>query len=106
MSQDGAFDSHCCFPRRAFVQNDCPGGEFWSCVSGVCPRRRQAVTDDLDSHITTSYMYFSVVDPDEIILDEEDINDPFIHVNMKDIRTYSKGHPHICNSDLFTELIL
>ena len=40
--------------------------------------------------------YFSVVDPDEIILDEEDINDPFIHVNIKDIRTYSKEHPHIC----------
>ena len=50
--------------------------------------------------------YFSVVDPDEIILDEEDINDPFIHVNIKDIRTHSKEHPHICNGDLFTELIL
>ena len=35
-----------------------------------------AFTDDIDSHITISY--FSVVDPDEIILDEEDINDPFI----------------------------
>ena len=62
-----------------------------------------AVTDDIDSHIT---IYFSVVEPDEIILDEEDINDPFIHVNIKDIRTYSKEHSHICNSDLFTELIL
>ena len=40
MSQDGAFDSHCRFPGRAFVQNDCPGGGFWSCVSAVCPRRR------------------------------------------------------------------
>ena len=44
-----------------------------------------AVTDEIDSHITISY--FSVVDPYEIILDEEDINDPFIHVNMKEIGT-------------------
>ena len=40
MSQVGAFDSHCRFPGRAFVQNDCPRGGFWSCVSGVCPRRK------------------------------------------------------------------
>ena len=86
MSQDGTFDSHCHFSGRTFVQNDCPGGGFWSCVSGVCSRR----TDDIDSHITVSP--FSVIDPDEIILDEEDINDPFIHVNIKDIRTYSKEH--------------
>ena len=40
MSQDRAFDSHCHFMGRAFVQDDCPRGGFWSCVSGVCPRRR------------------------------------------------------------------
>ena len=76
------------------------------CLRGL-PQEEVAVTDDIDSHIAMSH--FSVVDPDEIILNEEDINDPFIHVNIKDIRTYSgysKEHPHICNSDLFTELIL
>ena len=46
-----------------------------------------AVTDDIDSHITT-VSYFSVVDLDEIILDEEDIN-PFIHVNIYE------GHQNI-----------
>ena len=105
MSQHRAFDSHCHFLGRAFVQNDCPGGGFWSCVSGVCPRRRWQLLMTLIATLFT-ISYFSVVDPDEIILDEEDINDPFIHVNIKDIRTYSKEHPHICNSDLFTELIL
>ena len=96
MSQDGAFDSHCRFSGRDFVQNDCPGGGFWSCVSGVCQGFEfswvVAVTDGIDSHITISYFSVIHVDPDEISLDEEDINDPFIHVNMKDIRTYSKEH--------------
>ena len=74
MTQDGAFDCHCRFLLRAFVQNV-----------------DVAVTYKIDSHITISY--FSVGDPDEIILDEEDhTNDPFIHVNMKDIRSYSKEH--------------
>ena len=80
------------------------GEGFGVASTGVFSQEEVAVTDGIDSHIFISY--FSVVDPDEIILDEEDINDPFIHVNIKDIRTYSKEHPHICNSDLFTELIL
>ena len=105
MSQDRAFDSDCRFLGRAFVQNDCPIGGFWSCVSGVCPRRRWQLLMTLIA-ISFTVSYFSVVDPDEIFSDEENINDPFIHINIKEIRTYSKEHPHICNVDLFTELIL
>ena len=35
--------------------------------------------------------YFSVVDPDEIILDDEDINDPFIHVNIEGHQNIQQG---------------
>ena len=69
---------------------DCPGGMVLELCLKCLSQEEMEVTDDIDSHVTISYL--SVVDPDEIILDEEDINDPFIHVNIKDIRTYSKEH--------------
>ena len=59
------------------------------CLRGLS-QEEMAVIDEIGSHVTVSY--FSVVDPDEIISDEEDVNDPSIHVNMKDIRTFSKEH--------------
>ena len=80
-------------------------GERFGVVFQGLSQEEVAVTDDIDSHIIY-YIIFFCCRSDEIILDEEDINDPFIHVNIKDIRTYSKEHPRICNSDLFTELIL
>ena len=57
-----------------------PGGGYWQLLMTL-----------IATLFTVSY--FSVVDPDEIIFDEEDTNGPFIHVNIKDIRTYSKEHP-------------
>ena len=68
MSQDRAFDSHCHFLGRAFVQNDCPKERALQLHLRGLSQEEVAVTDDIDSHIFISY--FSVVDPDEIILDE------------------------------------
>ena len=89
MSQDWAFDTHFRFPGRALYKMIVLGRVLELCLRGLF-WEEVAVTDDINSHITRSY--FDDVDPDEIILDEEDLNDPFIHVNMKDIRTYSKGN--------------
>ena len=51
------------------------GGGFSSCVSGVRPRRRWQLLMTLIATLFT-ISYFSVVNPDEIILDEEDIMIP------------------------------
>ena len=37
MSQDRAFDSHCHFLGRAFVQSDCPGEGFGVVSQGFVP---------------------------------------------------------------------
>ena len=57
VSQDRAFDSHCHFLGRAFVQNDCPRGGFWSCIRGLS-QEEVAVTNDIDSHIIYYIIFF------------------------------------------------